>query len=699
VTARADGAVALDATEVALLVESPHFGPVLAGLEPRLRARLLELLERVQVDAGDVVLAQGAPSDALHIVVSGALRVVDGADGSSGPWVGAGRTVGELGLLTGEPRSATVVARRDSILARLSREGWRDLLAADPEAVVAAFSRPIVGRLLDPGAAEPQRRAVVAVVPSRAGLGAATVVDGLVAALGADERVATAGRREAEAMLGVPGALEEEPGPEEDRRLVAWTNGLEAGHDHVVLLADPRPNAWTRRCARQADVVVVLADAGDDPGPTPVERALDDLGVDGARHLLLLHPPTAAAARGTAAWLLPRRVDAHHLVRRGHEGDVARAARLAAGAGTALVLSGGGARALAQLGVARALAAHGTAIDLLVGSSAGAIVAALLGEDPDLVGVEERVAAVVRRPDWTLPLHAATRGGTWTAALRELFGEGQLEDLWRPTAVVSTNLTRSSRDVHRQGGVAQAVRASTAIPGLLPPVLRGGDVHVDGGLLDNLPVDVAADDPGVARVVAVDVGAGPPLRAMEPFGDAIGGWWSVLDLLRPGRRSALPPTLPEVTLQTVLLANEASSRATRHLAHRVIRPSVDDVPLLAYDRVAELVARGEAHAQAELARGPLGWPWDLGARRAAPGTLRRWHPRRRRQWSSDRSPTCGGTTRRSPPTSTTRCSTSGTASSSPTRICSTSTGTPSGGCRSRPWGRSRTSRTGSGATA
>ena len=106
--------------------------------------------------------------------------------------------------------------------------------------------------------------------------------------------------------------------------------------------------------------------------------------------------------------------------------------------------------------------------------------------------------------DYTIPRHSLIRARRAASMLRRLFGELALEQLARPLYTVSADLLSSRMVVHRTGSIVDTVGASMAIPGLAPPVSRESQLLVDGGVLNNLPVDVmVADESG--PVIAVDV--------------------------------------------------------------------------------------------------------------------------------------------------------------------------------------------------
>ena len=109
--------------------------------------------------------------------------------------------------------------------------------------------------------------------------------------------------------------------------------------------------------------------------------------------------------------------------------------------------------------------------------------------------------------DYTLPLVSLVSGRKVTRLLRREFDDSRIEDLPLPFFCVSSNLSSGQLAVHRRGELWRWLRASVAIPGVLPPVVHHGELFVDGATINNLPVDVMRDMPASGRVIGVDVGA------------------------------------------------------------------------------------------------------------------------------------------------------------------------------------------------
>jgi predicted acylesterase/phospholipase RssA len=216
----------------------------------------------------------------------------------------------------------------------------------------------------------------------------------------------------------------------------------------------------------------------------------------------------------------------------------ARLARLLTGRGIGLTLSGGGARGLAHIGVVKALRQANIAIDAVGGTSLGAILGAGVAMEwtHDELVDRFRRAFVDTNPlnDYTLPLMSLVSGRKVTRLLRGEFGELQIEDLPLPFYCVSSNLTTGRLAVHRTGSLWRWLRASVAIPGVLPPIFHQGDVHVDGGAMNNLPVDVMREV-GRGPIIGVDVGADRAFTA--DFDDVdVPGLWKAMAWFRSKKK-------------------------------------------------------------------------------------------------------------------------------------------------------------------
>jgi NTE family protein len=585
-------------------------------------ADLWPLLEWVEIRGGETLMRQGDPGDALFLLVSGRLRAYlrgdDGASRAVGE-IARGEIVGEMSLFTGEPRMASVVAIRDSLLVRLDKDGF-DTLLARHAAMSRALSRHVIRRLKAPATRGANPRPItIGLMPASAGVDLA----GFAAALA--QQLARFGRTEVVDSGRVQRELESPDatlGPQAridaHRRIALLLDRIEARLEFVLLLADPEPTAWTARCCRDADELLLLADADQPPALHPIERlCLMPRGRDAAQDaevaeiLLLLHPPDRRTPQGTRAWLDRRPLSGHLHLRRDSANDLARLARFVNRSATGLVLAGGGARGLAHLGVLRALQEQGIEIDAVGGTSIGAVMATYVGSERPLPEVMDNArAALARNPTgdlspmpWLSLFRGARLRRTLEASVRTLLGRDadqvDLEDLWKPTYFVATNYSQAQEQVLRRGRLVKLLLASTAIPGALPPVLHGGELLCDGGSFNNFPVDVMRAQRGIGTVIGVDLDYRQPLKV--ELDEVPGGWAMFLDQWRPPRRRRYRlPSLPTYLMTVMVLNSMERSRRSRALTDLFFNPPLERVGLLQWKRFDRIVQRGYEHGLAVL---------------------------------------------------------------------------------------------------
>ncbi len=537
------------------------------------------------LSGGEALVRAGDAGDSMWFVVRGRLRasvLPEGGIPHVVGEIGAGECVGEMALLSRAPRSTTVKAVRDTELLRLPRSAFERLVNRHPETMLG-FTRAVVARLqrvLGARAAQPSER-TLALVAGGPDVPLAAFAEALARELSNLARTivldGTAATRDAAAAAG--------PTPEV-----------------VVFVCDATLTPWTTRCLREADELVVLARADGDVHPAPLER--DALAAAGRRdvgcHLVLLHGADRAPS-GTDAWLAARPPVHHHHVRPDWVADHARLARLLSGRAIGLALSGGGARGFAHIGVLRALQEAGVPVDLVAGTSMGAMIAAVhaLGYAPD--AVLDRCRAWTRERPWgdfTLPLASIVRGRRVRRALTTLLGHGRIEDLWLPFACVTANLTRATVDVHAAGPLAQLVLASNSVPGLAPPVYHLGEVHVDGGVMDNLPV-AALRRMGAGRVIAVDVGTEIRVATPPTYDESPSGWRILWDGLWRRPKRALPVFLT-ITRAFTLASDERAHAACRD-ADLALHPPLGDYASTDFKQIDPIAEMGFRYARERLA--------------------------------------------------------------------------------------------------
>jgi NTE family protein/lysophospholipid hydrolase len=585
---------------------------IFGALDDEVRPDVERELSWVCLARDEVLFREGDPGDALYVVLQGRLQVVRERPGLP-PRVlreiGRGEPVGEIALLTGAARSSTIRAARDSELLRFSERGFHALLERRPQAL-RPLLRTLAARLENATSDQPRAapRATVVAVVALAGAPVDDVVGGLLSEQGEHGRVRAIDSAAFDAEHGA-GAAQTPPEHVRALYLNEWMHRLEAAHDALVLVADAQPSAWSRRCLRQADRILLVARAAEPAGLGPFAPLVGPGRTTAARDLVLLHPDPARRPSGTGAWLDVTEVERHHHLRLGEAEDARRISRFLGGRAVGLVLSGGGARGFAHAGLVRALAEAGVPVDFVGGVSMGSLVAACHASGFDAPRTERalRASFVETRPHrgYTLPLVSVFSPRKTERALAATFGETAIEDLWVNYFCVASNITRATLHVFRRGPLWRAMRASGSFPGLLPPVPFHGELLVDGGVLDNLPVEVMQGlCPGPVLVSDtsqdVDLQVDPGLAWSPTAAEAL------VQRLRRGR--PLVPGAATVLFRAIECRQLAHRRRQRTRAAFLFDLPVADYGLIDFPKIDAIIDAGYRYAASAMASLPAAIP-------------------------------------------------------------------------------------------
>jgi len=521
---------------------------------------------------GSKLFGQGDPSDQLYVVRTGRLGAFRREEGQESHFLGVirpGEPAGEMALIAGIPHSADVYALRDSEIFAVPKDAFFEACDADG-AVMTELARLMILRSRQTARRGPVGEpSVFGFVPFGRPGAVRPMVERLereIAALGYG--VTTVGAEAASA-------------PTE------WFSEVERVHDFVLYVAERDETSWAPFVPRQVDRLfrVGRGDRAAEPeGPLAGASTLQDQGlVD----LILLQPVDTQRPHGSEAWLDATSAARIFHVRRGSAPDFQRLARVLTGQSVGLVLSGGGARAYAHVGAIKALRERNVPIDFVGGSSMGAIVGAglAMGWSEQEMDARLHEAFVDSSPldDIALPLLAMTHGVKVSDRLAQHFGETQIADLWLPFFCLSSNLTTGAYQLHRRGLLRQALRASIALPGVMPPATDGPNVLVDGAVMKNFPADImrAAH---LGPIVGIDVTTARSITAKDVARPS-----SVWRWIRSGQWRLGPPIV-SLLMRTATVSTGRDLAAAREVTDVLIQPDVSKIEIRdwgAYDEAVE----------------------------------------------------------------------------------------------------------------
>jgi|RhiMethySRZTD1v2_1073278.scaffolds.fasta_scaffold101693_1 NTE family protein len=526
-------------------------------------AHLAEIGSRAKVHyllRGDVLFRQGAEPNSLYVVASGRFEVwVDGQDRAINE-IGAGDPIGEVGFFAGIPRTATIIAARDSVVIELDR-GAFDEVARRVPSIYPTLLRTLGRRLAAANARIAREQAGMAARTVAVIAGGSRPIPPVFHARLGNLIERHKGRVLTQDEMRGRFAGEALDGP----AVSSWLNAIEQEYELICYLADDSVSDWTRKAIRQADQVLIVVSGPVAEPPNPVEAFAFATHPPSRRRLVRLHERRSGSVAGTAAWLEQRDVGQHHQVSVEDDRDFKSLHRFLTGRATGYVAAGGGGFGPAHIGVFKAFAERGVTFDILGGTSVGA---ALLGGFSLLMSPEELdrrtgdvfvVSRAFKRV--TYPRYALLDHVPFDLALRRQFGDVLIEDAWRPYFAVATVLDGSGEGLHliRRGPMWKAVRASGSLPAVLPPVLTDdGRMLVDGAVIDNIPLrSMKALKAGPNLVVHFGERGAPQRFAADDA--SIPGRWSLMrQMLTPsGRRNLSKMPSPIGVIQRCLVMHQA----------------------------------------------------------------------------------------------------------------------------------------------
>jgi len=550
-----------------------------AALARIFEGRMIDRASWFALTGGEPLFRTGDPADTLYLVRSGRLGVFRVEADQPVQFLGVvrpGEPVGEMAMLAGTPHTASVVALRDSEILALPREAFFEAARTEPDLMVE-LSRLMIRRARE-----------------RSGGGAEPSVFGFVAARPRPirafvERIAAAIKAQGFSCQVIDqSALSS---------AAEWFSRVEDEHDYVLYVAEADQPAWAALCARQVDRLFVVGSGLLAPPAALPHRA----GFGDGRQLtdlILLRDPRMTRPANSRVWIDAVQPDRWFHCVEGVAADTERMARVLTGTAVGLVLSGGGARAYCHIGAVRALHEAGVPLDFIGGASMGAVVGAgpALGWSDERLDHEIRKAFVQSDPlsDLAVPIIAMTRARKVARLLEDAYGDVEIADMPLPFFAVSSNLTSGKLQVHRTGLLRRAMRASIAIPGVMPPVVMDGQVLVDGAVLKNFPTDVMRQLNG-GPIIGIDMsqarGVDPEALENPP------SWWK---WIVTGAWKRGPPIV-SVLMRSATITTDAEMEDSRAEADVLVLPNPGTTDIRDWKAYDQPVAAGYEAMKAALA--------------------------------------------------------------------------------------------------
>lgn len=465
--------------------------PLFAKLENDALKTVSKTSRVEKVSRGDVLITKGDRSNSLYVVIRG--RFLVSTSDRFIAEIKEGEPIGELAFFTGEPRSATVIAARNSEVLIFDREAYDQVTKKSPQIathLLAAISSRLVKATEKAPPLRPQTTKAVVFMPIGNQIIAPAFVDGLRQSIDNKTgwRVTT--------LKDAPDHLRSK-----EEELDNWLQSVQQESDNIAIIVDDPADSlpWYKAVIANSDNIFLVGKMAqteaDVPALTGLERGILTDTLQANTQLVVVRDKHTDTIKNTRFLKAERAVALHHHVALDHDEDFERLSRFVRGKAVGLVMSGGGAFGTAHLGAIKALQERGFHFDMAGGTSIGAAMASVLalgmGTDQAIEKCEQIFLKSKTMNRMTVPIYGFLDSTALDAQLKNHIGEIDVDDMPLNFFSVATSLSNNDIAVMRTGPIWKAVRASTSLPGVFPPLItEEGEVLIDGGLLDNVPIEV-----------------------------------------------------------------------------------------------------------------------------------------------------------------------------------------------------------------
>lgn len=566
--------------------------------------KIANVLEPEAHQGDSQLIKKGECLNDLYILIKGRLYYkvtdVEGNTTYHGE-LNEGAIIGEMALLSDLERSADVYTLRDSIILKLSKKRFLEISGTYPELLnkITQFTIKRLTNSLQGIAPVISRNKSIALIPI-------TPIANFIAIL--QEMISKVSYGEKILLLTNHSFTEQKYFLDESGNLnhdgILWISQQEELYSFIFYLADSTLTSWTKFCTRQADAIAFLAQAEHyEQECTPLEQYINDhTNYAIKRHILLLLHQNANHPKNTHLWLQKRRINNHYHIRTDTDTGLARMMRIVTDNTISLVLSGGGARGLGHIGVFKLLEERQIPVDYIAGTSMGALIGAIFAMGHTADDVLEMVhnnLPEYSKIDFTFPYIAISSGRRASSGLLKIYGEhNQIEDLWTNYFCVSTDLISQNLYVHDRGLLWESIRSSISLPFIYPPVSHGDKLLLDGGILNNIPIDVMRRYSYSSKIIASNI-SNHTVFKLYPLPYSLSGWKLLYNRFI-GKQSILPLNLGELVLRLLTISSHQNTEKMLAMADNRVCLTMDQFGMLDFKRFREIAEQGYQQAKKQF---------------------------------------------------------------------------------------------------
>ena len=554
----------------------------------------------VHLQCKDPLLKQGDSGSEVFVLIDGRLCAIRENEGRPPTVLGEiskGEIVGEMAAFIGEKRNATIYAVRDSMLLCLKGSDFMELL--QQQSSLSQLIQTVIERTKKSFVPKHTVNSV-AIVPITKGLELNSFSRSLIEAI----QPYTTPKLLSQAVFEVENGTKFNEKDSFNKELANY----ETKDNFLLYWTDGKWNNWTKHCIARADKILFLADALQSPKIGGFEKKVLNYLLHtnhASQELVLIHPTRAKIPKKTRSWLKKRNLHRHYHIAWKEQKDIQKLARFLTGNAIGVALSGGGLRTAAQFGILHVFMEAGIPIDIIGGSSGGAFTGAsyaqVFSEEEMLPIVHDSQKLFKSTNSITFPIVSLFSGKKFTDLIKLFYKDVRIEDLWTEYFCVSLSLVSGDLKIHKKGYLWKAVRASTSVMGVLPPVLDNGDCLVDGGFINACPSNILFKM-GVGKLIVVNACSSSGIQVEDNFSPSASGWGLLMRKLNPFNKKKITPNIGTTIIQSMYMASN-------HLQKQVYEESkidlfidlpLDDFTSLDVESVKDLYQKGYDYGRTQV---------------------------------------------------------------------------------------------------
>ena len=443
----------------------------------------------------EILFNEGDAGDSCYIVMSGRAEAIKNYGKDNEIILGElkkGDIIGDMALITGEKRSATIKASKLSRLIYISKKSFDKVMYNNPKALMEV-SKALINRLKYKDPKDTLNKniivGIVSLINDKNTQNFFTTLNNSLKSFGSIENLN-------EITINLDS-------DKENLDFDILLENIISNNDFLILHSvDTNNLKWKKNIIKYSDQVIILGDPVKLNNISNEESEIFDnySKIKPNKFWLVLNhnEDTIIPSKTKKIISIRNGIKTFH-VKNNNSNDIRRLARFITKQTIGLTLGGGGAKGFAHYGIYKAMNELNIPIDVIGGTSAGAIIASqiALGYSlNEIININKKVNALKMFKEYGFPYMSLIKSYKVEQAAKISAGDSDIEDLWIPFFAPATDLTNSKLLVFDKGPLWEAIRSSGALPGIVLPHFMDKNIIVDGGLMNNLPVDIMKNNYG-----------------------------------------------------------------------------------------------------------------------------------------------------------------------------------------------------------